>query len=101
MNPIPEGAEIERCPLLFLSTAPDELADHVVGVRSSMRFPVALPLGFGALYNHSVTPNADWSVHRLQAAMIVTAATEITRGDEILIRYGGDFFAPRGISAIV
>ena len=73
------------------------LDDHVVAVPSA-RTPIALPLGYGALYNHGDVPNAVWTVDEKRAVMEVRAATQIAPGEEILIHYGEHFFDARGIA---
>ncbi|MFJ9825537.1 SET domain-containing protein-lysine N-methyltransferase [Streptomyces sp. NPDC101160] len=54
---------------------------------------VALPLGYGALYNHADGPNANWSVDRAAAVMEVEARRDIAPGEEILMYYGSEFSA--------
>ena len=97
---IPSGEVIERCPILLLRETALELADHVVRVRSSIEFPTALPLGFGALYNHSSAPNAVWLVERLQRTMTVVAHETIEASDEVLIHYGRAWFTARGLQEV-
>jgi hypothetical protein len=91
---------IEVCPLLLLERSVWGLSmtldDHVVAVPSA-RTPIALPLGYGALYNHGDAPNAVWTVDEKRAVMEVRAATQIALGEEILIHYGEHFFDARGI----
>ncbi len=89
------GQVIERCPLLPLTgLAQRALADYCVRLPPGLAQTAALPLGFGALYNHSATPNAVWTVG--SDTMTVTAATGIEVGDEILISYGAGWFSSRG-----
>lgn len=94
------GELIELCPLLLLESSTyassPALADHLVSVQSSIS-PVALPLGYGALYNHGDAPNASWTVNGETALMEVRACKRIMPDDEILIDYGRLFFESRGI----
>jgi len=95
------GELIELCPLLLLDSlewaASAVLADHVVRVRSPYA-AVALPLGYGALYNHSDIPNATWRVDGDAATMVVRARRKIAQDEEILIHYGRLFFDSRGMT---
>lgn len=90
------GELIERCPLLLLEgsawRSSAVLFDHVVTV-SARPLRVALPLGYGALYNHADDPNASWSVDPSTAAMDVTACGDISPDEEIFIYYGTEFSA--------
>src|SRR5205823_8748120 len=55
----------------------------------------ALPLGYGAIYNHSKDYNADyiyipeWNIIRF------LAERKIEKGEEILISYGEEWFSDR------
>ena len=94
------GELVERCPVLRLERRvwglSQNLDEHVVGM-SARHTPISLPLGYGALYNHSDAPNADWTVSVTPALMEVRAKTLIPVGAEILIDYGSAFFKARNI----
>ena len=85
---IPEGTEIERVPVLVLPV------DEVHGTRLATHCflwgtgTVALPLGYGALYNHSYSPNAEYRDLAPQMKRYV-ALRDIGRGEEITINYNG------------
>jgi uncharacterized protein len=49
---------------------------------------VALPLGYGALYNHSFEPNAEY-VDRAPRTKTFRALRDIAPGEEITINYNG------------
>jgi uncharacterized protein len=49
---------------------------------------VAVSLGYGSLYNHSYTPNAEYEHGR--GCMIYRALRPIAKGEEITINYNGD-----------
>lgn len=93
-RPIREGALIEECPVLVLRDVPEELADYVVDWRpgSGAR---ALPLGYGALYNHADAPNAGWNTESERGLMVIGALRDIAEGEEILISYGAQWFGER------
>lgn len=50
---------------------------------------VALPLGYGPIYNHSYSPNADY-FWGSGLEMRYEAIRDIKEGDEICINYNGD-----------
>ena len=83
---IPAGTVIEIAPVLV---APEEdleateLAGHCF---LWSRGQVALPLGYGALYNHSYNPNADYC-DRAPRTKIYRAIRDIAAGEEITINY--------------
>lgn len=49
----------------------------------------AIALGAGSLYNHSYTPNADWTCRRRSQTIRFYATRTIKLGEEILINYSG------------
>src|SRR3954464_6678051 len=59
MRPIPASAEIERVPVLVLRE--DDVRSPPLSRHCFVwgRGTVALPLGYGAIYNHSYAPNAE------------------------------------------
>jgi len=92
-RPIPEGAVIERVPVLVLPAAllapggrRARLADYcfVWGRRT-----VALALGFGSLYNHSRRPNACCD-DQAPETKVYRALRDIAQGEEITINYNGE-----------
>ena len=89
---IPQGAEIERVPVIVIP-ADQVLEEDVDGVVQDYVFQwgrgtVALALGFGSLYNHSYEPNARYDdIGR--RTKVFTAVTDIQPGDEITINYNG------------
>lgn len=96
-KPIREGALLEECPVLITDADYDELGDYVFrwGDEQSPQF--ALPLGYGACYNHSDDPNADWEMDQGRRLMIVGAVRDIAANEEILISYGPRWFPTRGL----
>ena len=55
----------------------------------------ALPLGFGALFNHSDTPNARHELTSGLKTIRIFAIKPIKKGDEIFISYGPMYFPTR------
>lgn len=87
--PIVTGDEIERCPMLIVGPEQGEAlalgADgYVFGWGNES---TALALGYGSLYNHSYTPNAE--TLETETELVITALTDIDVGDEIFINYMG------------
>ncbi len=50
----------------------------------------ALVLGFGSIYNHSYSPNADWKQNFKTRSMIYRAIKTIKKGEEIMVNYNGE-----------
>jgi len=47
-------------------------------------------LGYGSLYNHSFSPNADWKQNFKTRCMIYRAIKPIKIGEEITVNYNGE-----------
>lgn len=87
-RPIAEGTLIEIAPVLVLSEEDmetTELAGHCFLWSAGK---VGLPLGYGALYNHSYTPNAEY-LDRAPQTKVYRALRDIAAGEEITINYNG------------
>lgn len=82
------GEIIEECPLILLRFSPD-ISFHAFKWDEHVS---CLPLGCGALYNHSIQPNARYEVDKENHLLRIIANTVIYRGDEIFINYGNDWF---------
>jgi uncharacterized protein len=50
----------------------------------------ALALGFGSIYNHSYSPNADWKQNFKTKCMVYRALKTIKKGEEITVNYNGE-----------
>ena len=50
----------------------------------------ALVLGYGSLFNHSYTPNANYIINFENHTFEFYAYTDIKAGEEVLINYNGD-----------
>ena len=46
-----------------------------------------LPLGFGAIYNHSEEPSVNWDVDEKKRVVTFTALRDIMVGEELLFDY--------------
>lgn len=89
---IAENAVIERCPVIEIPETEKARIDRTVIFDfyygwGGPRGPIALPLGYGAIYNHSSSPNAR-SVRRLEDRVLeFVALREIAPHEEILVNY--------------
>src|SRR6266481_3396376 len=89
---IPRGTVIERVPVVVMrvqeifSNAPrTKLADYVF---SWGRGKVAFACGYGALYNHSYQPNAEYYGKGTKTQVFV-ALRDIKSDEEITVNYNG------------
>lgn len=82
---IEKDSIIEECRTLLLS------GPIITGVRNhyfESHDYTLLPLGFGALYNHSDTPNAVIKIEHEHRLLILYALQGIPAGEEVTINYG-------------
>ena len=94
---IRDGALLEECPVLVIETDCDELDNYTLHWGDGDDRQLALPLGYGACYNHSGEPNAYWETDESRGLMIIWAARDIAADEEILISYGPGWFSTRGL----
>jgi len=91
-SPISEGDLIEICPLIVMpeSEAPHldktKLSEHYFIIEDEEKL-VAIALGYGQLYNHSKTPNAEVELRGADKQMLVRCVRSIEVGEEITIDY--------------
>jgi uncharacterized protein len=90
--PIKKGTVIEKVPVMLVPI------DFIVGgwerpdlsrlffVKDDRTLQV--PMGFGCVYNHSYTPNADYD-DGPGPTMLFKAIRDIAKGEEISINYNG------------
>lgn len=88
------GDIIESCPVLIFDTKGRKhlektLLSHYIYPWRSTR-GAALVLGYGSVYNHSYSPNADWKQNFRSKSMVFRALKPIKRGQEILVNYNGE-----------
>jgi len=92
IHPIPQGSIIESCPVIMLSAADTQVIHDTklhdfyflwdIDLKTS-----AIALGYGSLYNHSKTPNADYQLNDETQEIQFFAISDIKAGDQILINY--------------
>jgi len=85
---IPSGTVIETSPVLVVAEEDLESTELAGYCFLWSKGKVGLPLGYGALYNHSYQPNAEY-VDRTPQTKIYRAIRDITKGEEITINYNG------------
>lgn len=87
---IKKGEVIEECPVLktnWINTDnPKGIRDYVFG-WIDCRHRCVIPLGYGALCNHSYYPNSECADDVKRNLIIFTAKRKIKKGEEILIQY--------------
>lgn len=89
-----KGEIIESCPVI--NVTPKErkkcdatiLAYYIYPWRSERSGSIVL--GYGSLYNHSYTPNADWKQNFKSETMVYRAVKPIKKGEEITVNYNGE-----------
>ena len=80
---------IEQCPLMIFSQEDRYVvARYAFGYRRGGTVRVAL--GYGSLYNHSNTPNAEFM--NTDDHMLLVASKEIRADEEITINYGEPYW---------
>lgn len=89
-----EGEIIESAPVLtFTPTDRKNLEktplSHYIYPWKSTR-GAALAFGYGSIYNHSYTPNADWKQNFKTQSMVYRAVKDIKKGEEITVNYNGE-----------
>jgi hypothetical protein len=87
---IPAGETIERAPVLAVPGEEWRLLVQTDLVFYLVDWPagdaeVALPLGYGALYNHAATPNAATHKRLDELVMEVVAVRHIAAGEEVTV----------------
>jgi uncharacterized protein len=83
---------IEVCPVIALSERDADslnatgLYEYYFGWGKDGKW-AAIALGYGSLYNHSFTPNAEHRKNTVDETISIVAVREIAAGEEIFIRY--------------
>ncbi len=85
------GEIIEKCPVLCFEGMVQFLTPYLF----SWGQEEALPLGYGALYNHSEHENAFAKRNYEQQCLEITALKNIQPHEEIVLNYGPQWFSCR------
>jgi SET domain-containing protein len=95
-EPIQAGEILEESPFLPLPMKNGESSSLLIDYR--FNFPSGsgkkwvqqvVGFGFASLYNHSDTPNAEWSSDASRMVFIFRCTTDIAKDEEIFVYYGG------------
>ena len=83
------GELIESAPVLIFDTKARKILEkthlsHYIYPWRSTR-GAALAFGYGSIYNHSYSPNADWKQNFKTKCMVYHAIKPIKKGEEILV----------------
>ena len=94
LKDIKEGEIVESAPVLIFDTKGRKnlektLLSHYIYPWRSTR-GAALVLGYGSIYNHSFSPNADWKQNFKTKCMVYRAIKPIKKGDEVTVNYNGE-----------
>jgi len=93
---LPADCIIEICPVIIISEA-DKKKIHETFLHDyyflwgADEKRAAIALGYGSLYNHSYSPNAQFIAIEKEETIIIESITPIEAGSEITINYNGDF----------
>lgn len=90
---IKKNEVIEGCPVIIFNNEDDGLVTQTIlqyYVFEHTKKTSLLALGFGSLYNHSLTPNARYEIeeNELGSVLYFVAKRKILKGEEIYINYG-------------
>ena len=89
-----EGEVVESAPVLIFTPTDRKnlektpLSHYVYPWRSTRG--AAIALGYGSIYNHSYSPNADWKQNFKTKCMVYRAIKSIKKGEEITVNYNGE-----------
>jgi len=94
---ITNGELIEVAPLILVDSdvmAVSNLNDYVYTINKEEDL-YAVALGYGSLYNHSDTPNAEWNMDIKKEQLRIIASEDIQEGQEIKVSYGSSYWESR------
>ena len=91
---IKKGEVIEICPVIIMPKRDQKILDktnlfsyYFYWGRNNTS---AIALGYGSLYNHSYTPNAEYEENVRKKVIVFKAIRNIKKGEEILTNYNGN-----------
>jgi len=95
---IKSGQIIEETYVLISKNYDSSLANYYFA--SATKGESLLPLGWGAIYNHTAFPNADYDFDKEQSLLVFYAIKPIKQGEEIFVSYGDDWFSSRHLKMV-
>ena len=89
--PIKRGEIVECCPVLRIPAAQRDLIDATLIFEYYFDWDgdAGLALGYGSLYNHAATPNAEYLKDFASDTVSIRALVDIAVGEEITFCYSG------------
>jgi SET domain-containing protein len=87
------GQVIERSPVIIVPAAEVPLVSQTVLNNYAYRWgddDLAIALGLGSLYNHSLQPNAHYRCVLEDRVVEIYALCDIAPGEEICLNYNGE-----------
>ena len=98
---IGKGEIIEECTVIDLEINGNEIFNHILerykfGWPSSSPYTQVMPTVYGALYNHSNSPNAAWKSSISRGTFLFYAIRDIEQNEEIFTNYGGSEYWGQG-----
>jgi SET domain-containing protein len=88
------GEIVETCPVINVTPKERKIVEKTIFTyyiypwRSTLSG--SLVLGYGSIYNHSHSPNADWKQNFKNNSMVYRAVKPIKKGEEITVNYNGE-----------
>jgi hypothetical protein len=88
------GEIIETCPVINITPKERKIVEKTIFTyyiypwRSTLSG--SLVLGYGSIYNHAYSPNADWKQNFGANSMVYRAVKPIKKGEEITVNYNGE-----------
>jgi len=85
---------VENCPVLTFNPKERKhlektsISHYIYPWRSTRG--AALVFGYGSIYNHSYSPNADWKQNFRTGSMVFRTIKNIKKGEEITVNYNGE-----------
>lgn len=94
-EPIAADSLLEICPVIVL---PEEDLPHIDETELHDYYfmwgedekKCGIVLGYGSLYNHSFSPNAEYRANYQNGTLNFYALRDIAAGEEITVNYNGD-----------
>ena len=93
-EPLRQGDMIELCPIIKIPTGQLEQIDKTkiydyYFLWEEDGYDACIALGYGSLYNHATSPNAEVIMDYVDHQIKIMALSEIEAGDQIFIDYTG------------
>lgn len=90
---IPKGTLFHQAPVIAYPNEEHEHIEKTLLADYAFEYGIgrsAILLGYGMLFNHSYTPNADYEINFDNHTFDFFAYKDIKQGEEVFINYNGD-----------